>query len=936
MPATRVLLEREEELATIERVLRGVVDEAGGLLAIEGEAGAGKTALLDAAASLGEAQGLRALRARGGEFERDFAYGVVRQLFEPLIADRSQRQELLAGDAIAAAPVFDPMTRPDQRGDPFSIQHGLYCLIQALAESSPVLILVDDAQWADLASLRALVYVGRRLAGDRAGLGFTVRKGEPGEHEPLLDELRRQPGVVTIEPTPLSVPAVGELIAAEFEAVAAEGLPIAARQATGGNPFLLLELLQALDRELLDGRRVDVDRLAELAGSGASRAILVRLTRLGEDAVAVARAVAVLEPNAEAGRIAALSGLPMGSVADACERLVVARLLSDTRPVAFVHPLVRAAILDEIPAPRRAAYHAHAAHLLSDDGVAVDAVAAHLLLTEAVGDPWPVTELRSAAAQALSRGAPTAAVAYLRRAVREPPPKPDRLAVSQELGIALLRADEPEGIEVLRTVRTSLDDPFGRAAIAAELSVSFAFRRPSTDEGVVLLEDSLEEIGAERSEIKLLLEGHLLIHVASGLERIPAALVTDRKQWPDGEGPAARFFLRQLSYVYAIGLGRIDEALELAMRAGFDPETYAEDVRAGLPVQTVWGALSLADRGDLSAAPLTVAMEAAKQRGAPMSVASAYGVRAFCDYLDGDLRDAQADLAIALRVTRSSGFVVPLGIWLSGAVSIAVERGEYEAAEGYLEDLWRHREPGAGAPGAFLLCARGRLRAATGRHDEARRDFIAAGERVSWLPYANPELIGWRTGLALSESALGNAEVARQLAAEAVRLAREAGGRRGLGIALRVQGAVTGGERGIEVLREASEVLAETRARLEHANALVELGGALRRANRRRDAREPLREGLDLAYRCGAAALEERARTELTATGARPRKAALSGVESLTPSELRVARMASEGMTNREIAQSLFVTAKTVETHLRHVYQKLDVARRTDLAGVVG
>ena len=927
------LLERDEELAAIKRVLRSAIDGTGGLLTIEGEAGAGKTTLLDGAAQLGEEAGLRVLRARGGEFERDFAHGVMRQLFEPLVADVSLRQQLLAGGAAAAAPVFDPLAEPAQSGDPFSVQHGLHCLIQALAESSPLLMLVDDAQWADLASLRALAYAGRRLGGLRGGLLVAVRTGEPGEHEPLLDELRREPGAVTIEPPPLSTAAVGDLIAAEANGAAVGGLAAAARHATGGNPFLLLQLLRALDLEQLDGERVDADRLSRLAGSGASRAILTRLNRLGENAVAVARAVAVLEPNAGARRIAALSGLPAESVANACEGLVVARLLADAQPVAFVHPLVRAAVLSEIPEPRRAADHARAARLLSEDGVAVDAVAAHLLLAEPGGDPWPVAELRSAAAEALGRAAPAAAVSYLRRALREPPPQSDRLAVSKEFGIALLRADEPEGIEVLRTVRSGLDDPLARASIAAELSVSFAFRRPGTAEGVALLEDSLEEIGAEESEIRRLLQGHLLIHAASGLEGVPARAMPEG--WPDGESRAGRFFLRQLAYLYAVGLGRVGDAFDLAMRAGTDLETYAEDVRAGLPAQSAWGALALADRGDLAAAPLAVSIEAAKQRGAPASVASALGVRAFISYLDGDLKAAQADAGVALRVTRASGFLVPLVTWLSGAMVIAVERGEPEAAQELLADVWQGRAPGTGLPGAFLLFARGRVRAATGRLAEARHDFIATGERVAWLPYPNPELIGWRTGLALTESALGNEEEAQQLAAQAVRLAREAGGQRGIGLALRVQGTVTPGEQGVELLREAIDVLAGTRARLEHAKALVEFGAALRRANRRREARELLREGLDLAHRCGATALELRATTELTATGARPRKVVLTGVESLTPSELRVARMAAEGMTNREIAQNLFVTAKTIETHLRHVYQKLGVARRTELAGVL-
>ena len=134
------------------------------------------------------------------------------------------------------------------------------------------------------------------------------------------------------------------------------------------------------------------------------------------------------------------------------------------------------------------------------------------------------------------------------------------------------------------------------------------------------------------------------------------------------------------------------------------------------------------------------------------------------------------------------------------------------------------------------------------------------------------------------------------------------------------------------MLRAAVETLEDTRARLQHARALVELGAALRRANHRKDSREPLREGLEIAHRAGAVPLEERAGTELAAAGARPRSVVRTGVDALTPSELRVARLASEGLTNREIAQSLTVTAKTVETHLRHVYQKLDLSKRTELA----
>jgi DNA-binding CsgD family transcriptional regulator len=934
MPAPSALLDREEELARIEQLLRGAIDGSGSLLTIEGEAGAGKTALLDAAARRGGEAGAQVLRARGGEFERDFPYGVVRQLFERPLADRVRREELLGGDSASAAPVFEPATAPSEGADPFAVQVGLHHLVLTLAESRPLLMLVDDAQWADLASLRTLTYIGRRLGGHRVALALAERTGEPGGHESLLDALRREPGALTLEPSPLSLAAVEALVAAEAGRALGDGIAAACREATAGNPFLLVELMRSLDLRQVDGGGEDAERLSELAAAGASRAILARLAPLGEHAVAVARAVAVLEPNAEGSRIAALSGLSSDAVADACERLVIANLLTDTRPVGFVHPLVRAAVLGELSRPRLAAEHVRAARLLSEDGGVADAVAAHLLLAEPRGDEWAVAQLRSAAAGALDRGAPAAAVSYLRRALREPPPRTDRLAVSRELGVALLRADDPEGIEVLRAVRGALDDPVARATIAAELSVSLAFRRPG-GEGLDLLEESLEEIPEGHAGLALLLRGHLLLQTLSGLERVPPGVMPERAHWPDGDTREGRSLLRQLSFLYAVGFGPVECALELAARTGSDPDLYWEDARAGYPAGYEFGAQVLADRGDLTPELMAVAIEAAKHRGAGPAMASGYGVRALCRYLDGDLSAAEADIEVALRLTVASGLLAPLSAWLSGAMKLAIARGEPGAAQELLDDAWPGRAPCPGLPGALILVARGEMRAASGRHAEARHDFIAAGERVSWLPYANPEVIGWRTGLALAEDALGNGEEARRLAAEAVRLAREAGGQRGIGLTLRVLGTVTQGEEGIETLRDAVETLAGTRARLQHAEALVGLGAALRRANRRKEAREPLREGLDLAHACGAVALEERARIELTATGARPRKAVLTGVESLTPSELRVAQMAAGGMTNREIAQSLFVTAKTVETHLRHAYQKLDVGGRTELSAAL-
>jgi tetratricopeptide (TPR) repeat protein len=202
--------------------------------------------------------------------------------------------------------------------------------------------------------------------------------------------------------------------------------------------------------------------------------------------------------------------------------------------------------------------------------------------------------------------------------------------------------------------------------------------------------------------------------------------------------------------------------------------------------------------------------------------------------------------------------------------------------------------------------ARARLRLAEGEYEQALHELVARGRHVDAFGVRNPAIFAWRSQAALALLGLGRRDEARRYAAEELALARQWGAPRALGKSLVAAGLAEGGEEGIGLLREAVAVLEPSQARLEHARALVELGSALRRANRRSESREQLRRGLELATGCGAAPLAERAETELLATGARPRRIALSGLESLTPSERRVAELAADGGTNREIAQALF------------------------------
>jgi DNA-binding CsgD family transcriptional regulator/tetratricopeptide (TPR) repeat protein len=923
------LLERDEELEAIERLLAAAEGGSGGVIVIEGEAGAGKTSLLGAAAEMAAQREMLVLRARGGEYERDFPYGVVRQLFEPVLRDRDRRAGLLSGSAALAGPIFEPGAGVAEGG---ATEHGLYWLAADLAATAPLLLVIDDAQWADLASLQALSYIGRRLDGSPAAMVVGVRSGEPGFHEELLDELRLEAPERVIDPSPLSAEAAALLLAGETGVESTEPFAQACRDATTGNPFLLAELARALGSAKLDHNEESVECLTKAAAAGVASSIRTRLARLGGPSIEVARAVAVLEPNGAPRLVAQLSGLSPADVAEAGEGLITARLFEDASSLAFVHPLVRDAVLTDISEPRRAAMHARAAHLLHEDGLEVDAVAAHLLLAEPVADVWAVAQLRSAAAAALGRGAADAAVRYLRRALREPPARAERLAVSRELGVALLQANDPEGIEVLRTVRAATVEVELRAAITNELASSLNLRN-GNEEAAGLIEDSLSELPDPDGELGLMLRAWLLIQAVWGLERVPEVAIPP--QSPSPETLPGRMVLQGMAPLYALGFGSMEQARRAAESAISKPEALFADAMAGFPPQGALVSMALADRGGEVSAIYDFAIEGSRRRGVLPGVGGGHGVRAFAHLIDGDLREAQADSEIAVDVLRRFGLVSPIAFWSAIAMRVLLRRGERVAAERLLDELWAGRERVAGCPGAVLLSTRGELRAAAGRHAEARNDFLAAAERITWLPFANPEAFPWRIGLARCEAALGNDDDAQRIAAEAVGLAREAGGVRGIGITLREQGVVTGGTEGLDLLSEAAEVLGGTRARLQHAEALLEHGAALRRANFRKEAREPLREALELAHRCGAVPLEERARAELAATGARPRKAVFTGVESLTPSELRVARMAAEGMTNREIAQSLTVTAKTVETHLRHVYQKLDVAKRTELSGVL-
>ena len=366
------VLEREAELGRIDQALARAQAHQGTLLVLEGAAGIGKSSLIEAAADAARAAGIRVLRARGGELERDFAFGVARQLLEPALAatPASRRADLFQGPAGVAArmlalPGADADAGEAEAPDAsFAVLHGLYWLCANLAGDDPLVITVDDAHWADPASLRFLAFLLPRLE----ELAFAIVVAARPQPEPvaggMLGALLADRTACILRPSPLSEPAVARLIEAELGETPAPSFTAACHRATGGLPFLVRELLSAMRDEHVEPT---ADRAAQVDALGArtlGRTILLRLGRLPATAIRLAGAVAVLE-TAHLHQAADLAGIDLVAAAEAVDLLVGAGVFEPRQPLAFVHPIVRAAVLEEVPQAERLRAHRRAAELLA-------------------------------------------------------------------------------------------------------------------------------------------------------------------------------------------------------------------------------------------------------------------------------------------------------------------------------------------------------------------------------------------------------------------------------------------------------------------------------------------------------------------------------------------------------------------------------------------
>jgi DNA-binding CsgD family transcriptional regulator len=929
------LLERDAELNEAHRLLTQARGGNGGVLLVEGPAGIGKSALIRAIRARAQHEGLRVLAGRGAELEREFSFGVVRQLFEPVLAGAgpAQRATLLADAAGLAEPAVGGLDEATVvAGSPtvdpsFAVLHGLYWLTVNLAEQSPVLIAVDDTQWADVASLRFLTYLAGRVEEIPVLLAAGVRPYEPQAAGELLAALDAEAATRTLRLAPLSQNASAEVIRGRLTVEPGPGFAEAAHRAAGGNPQLIRELLAALAAEGVEPTAEGAAYVAELRADRIAASVLARIARLGDPALAVARATAVLGDASEPDMVTELAELRPEESARLVESLRALEILEPGRRLGFAHPIVRTAVYHDFAPGPRDEMHRRAAHLLAAAGENVQAVAAQLVAARPAGDEWTVERLRVAAEGALSQGAPDAAVSYLRRALAEPPPDGARAEVLVGLGrgYAMLR-DPRAGIKALSQALELTQDPGRRSEIGRILITMLGVSRAAA-RAVDMLDRELAALPSSERELGLRMESDI---DAMSFFSLSAKQAADgrRRRFDDPANPS---LLASAAMVASIYEGPAERAIELAERAWADGLLLQREGPDAPAVWMVACALLYAHALARCVAVSDAWSAEASRRGSLRAFSIAASIRARAMGWRGELAEAEADARAFLQ-----GMPEAIGFGPSSLADALVDQGRLDDAQrglalGDRADLqveWSFFYP-------MLLISRARLAMRRGRAGDARRHLIDSGRVAAEWGATTPGPWQWRADLAEAHLMLGERAEAEGLIEAELAAAREFGSARALGIALRVAGMVDGTGGSVDLLTEAAGVLASSEARLEHARALIELGATLRRANRSAEARDPLREGLAIARTCGALPLAEHAYEELTASGARPRKIVRAGVEALTASERRVARMAADGMANKEIAQALFVTVRTVEAHLHHAYQKLDITSRTELSSAL-
>lgn len=929
MFATGELVQREAELERIDAALTAASEGLGKALLVEGPAGIGKTALLEAARQSAEERGMLVLAARGTELERGYALGVARQCLVPVLqtAEPCGAKWLLEGAAALAAPVLLDPAHEEKPTTPFGMLHGLYWLLANVAAQRPALLAIDDAQWADEPSLRFLAFLVRRVESLPVAVLVASRAEDGAGNQRPLWQARTDPLMEVLQPAPLDDEGIAAVLAAGAPDVE-EAFAGACQRASGGNPFLLGELVSTLRAEGVPFTAAAAERVFEITPPEVARRVRMLIAEIGPEAAALAHAVAILGDQAPLAEAAALAGLAAREARTAVHVLVGAGLLEDELPPRFRHPLLRGAVTASMSATQREASHRRAAELLAERGASPPRRSLHLLAVEPTGSAEVVATLRTAARSARDRGAPEPAAALLARALAEPPPLEQRHAVLLELAEAEHAAGLSEAAcQHAAEAHGSSPDAAARTSALMLWGTALGPDLPAIAALAPLVERALVELGDDDRELALQLRAQALFAMLADpdadRDRLAAIASEVGRLKGDTLGEARALAIRVFQCTRD---GSAEEIGDLAQRAARQADALMAAGADTIEFSGVVLGLRWADRVELAERLLLDAIVLARREGSAPAFAFASMNLSEVRRRRGMLREAEADARAGIAAGEGWTAIMPTG----ALAACLLDQGRVADAREALVVGSLTGPIGPAPPLTEMLMVRMRVRAAAGEREAALADWRdALGRPVQGAPAAS-----WIENHIAAAEALragGDAPAARRLAGDALDAARRWDTPGAIGEALRGLARIDDGADTVELLREAVGLLERSPARLVQAQALVDLGAALRRRGDRRASRDPLREGLLLADACGAGGLAERARHELAASGVRVSRHTPAGAGLLTASERRIADLAAAGASNAKIAQSLFVTIKTVEFHLTHTYRKLGISKRTEL-----
>jgi DNA-binding CsgD family transcriptional regulator/tetratricopeptide (TPR) repeat protein len=904
-----VLLGRDSECGAIDALLDAARDSRSGALVLRGEAGIGKTALLQYAAQ--RADGMRVLSGSGVETESELPFAGLHQLLWTAL---ERAQELPDVQAAALRGAFG--LSADRVEDRFLVSVAVLGLLTAVADDEPLLCVIDDAHWLDAASADALVFVARRLQADPVALLFAAREGDPRRFE--------APGLAALHLAGLGEAEATALLEGQ------DGLHGSVRQAlvrtAGGNPLALRELPGALTADQRAGRTpLDLDLPLS---QGIERAYLARVEPLGEDARRLLL-LAAADDTGDVGtvlRAATELGIPSPAI-DAAARAGLVGIEGER--MRFGHPLVRSAVYRAAGFVERR--DAHQALAVALDGHAdADRAAWHRAVVATAPDDEVAGALAATADRAQRRGGYAAAARALERAAdldADPQRRTDHL-----LSAAVAAALAGRGVQaraLLDRAEHGLDDPL-RRGVAAKVRGTLEVAAGRPGEGHLVLADAAREVLPVDRVAGLELVGLACVAAAmSGdIERLGQAYQLAAAVDPDPRSDKEVFLVRLLS-----GLGRgvttgdaggsapLIEAALTKVDAIDDPRLIEMAGSANILLGDWPRARRCYDR----------AIRLARERGAIGVLPQTLGLRAMVALWAGHLGDAAGSATEAVRLAEDIGAENSRALPITCLAWIAGLRGEDAECERMADEVLHLAvERGLALPAVLATWALAQLDLGAGRWEAALVRLVAALEVRPGFGHPIAALLSsWDRIEAASH--VGRPDVAEDSVARLQTWVAGAAPVWAAPVLADCRALIAAAPDDAEPHFQAAIAGLDVARPLDRARIQLHYGEHLRRERRRIDSRTHLRAAFETFERFGAEPWAERARRELRATGETARKRDISPLAQLTPQELQVARLVGDGATNKEVAAQLFVSPKTVEYHLRKVFDKLGIASRGEL-----